>query len=213
MPDGRPGTSLLAGRIVVIDVETTGWSAASHDVIEVGCVTLDGGSIGAEWSSLVRIGHPIPPESTRIHGITDADLGEAPAPAAVAAEFRRRCGSATLAVHNAAFDLPFLDGLLRRHGGEPLYNPVVDTLGLARGLAVVPGGNSLIELAQQLGIPHDTPHRALSDARATAALLKALAPRWEFERNTRSLAELAAASQDAIRLSRRGSRSPAPAGV
>lgn len=212
MPEGHPGAALLAGRVVVVDVETTGWSAASHDVIEVACVTLDAGTIADQWSSLVRIGYPIPPESTRIHGITDADLASAPLAVAVAAEFRARCGHATLALHNAAFDLPFLAALLRRHGGEPLLNPVIDTLGLARGVTVQ-SGHSLIELAQHLGIPHETPHRALSDARATAALLLALVPRWEFERNTHSQAELAGASQDAIRLSRRGSRPPAPAGV
>jgi DNA polymerase III epsilon subunit family exonuclease len=196
----------------VLDLETTGWSASTHDVVEIGGVTLEAGAVVEEWSSLIRTGQPIPPEATRIHGITDRMLADAPPPAVVGPAFRQRCGEAVLAIHNAGFDLPFLAALFRRHGGAPLFNPVVDTLGLARG--VLGGdGNSLVELAQRFGIPHETPHRALSDARATAALLQALSTRWEFERNIRSLAELAAASQDAIRLSRRSARAPAPAGV
>ena len=204
---------LVGQRVVVVDVETTGWSAASDSIVEIACVTLDGGAITDTWSSLVQPGRPVPAEVTRVHGITDAMLAPAPLPAAVAKPFRDRLGGATIAIHNADFDLPFLEALLRRNGSDPLYNPVIDTLGLARGL-YGPGGNSLEELTRRHGIAHASVHRALGDARATAELLLALTPRWESERGVRSLAELAAASQDAIRLtSNRGSRPPAGAGV
>ncbi len=206
--------SLLAGRRVVgVDVETTGWSPEADSIVEVACVALDDGAIAGTWSSLVNPGRPVPPEATRIHGITDAMVAAAPPASRVAGEFRERCGDATLAIHNAGFDLPFLATMLRRHGAPPLWNPVVDTLGLARGL-FGQGGNTLGELTRRHGIAHERAHRALGDARATAELLLALAPRWQAERGVGSLAELAAASQDAIRLtSKRGSRSPAPAGV
>ena len=206
--------ALLGGhRIVVVDVETTGWSAATDSIVEIACVTIDDGAIADAWSSLVQAGRPIPPEATRVHGITDAMLASAPAPPAVARPFRDRCGGSTLAIHNAGFDLPFLEALLRRHGADPLHNPVIDTLGLARGL-FGQGGNSLGELTRRHSIRHDSAHRALGDARATAELLLVLAPRWEAERGVTTLAELAALSQDAIRLtSKRGSRPPAPAGV
>ena len=205
---------LLAGqRVVVVDVETTGWNTASDCIVEVACVTIDDGAVTDTWSSLLQPGRPVPFVATRIHGITDAMLMSAPLPAAVAKPFRDHCGGAVLAIHNAGFDLPFLGALLRRHGAAPVFNPVIDTLGLARGL-FGPSGNSLGELTRRHGIALDSAHRALGDARATAELLRMLAPRWEAERGVRSLAELAAASQDAIRLtSRRGSRPPAPAGV
>jgi DNA polymerase III epsilon subunit-like protein len=83
----------------------------------------------------------------------------------------------------------------------------VDTLGLARGLFGA-GENALGELAARLGLPDERRHRALGDARTTARVLLALAPRWEAERGIRSLAELAAASQDALRPA---PRRPAPA--
>ena len=206
--------ALLAGeRIVVVDVETTGFSAASDSIVEIACITIDSGAITETWSSLVQAGRPVPVEATRVHGITDAMLSSAPAPSAIAKTFRDRCGAATLAIHNAGFDLPFLDALVRRHGADPLFNPVIDTLGLARGL-FGQGGNGLGELTRKLGIAHHAAHRAEGDARATAELLLLLAPKWEAEKGTRTLAELAAASQDAIRLtSKRGSRTAAPAGV
>ena len=79
-----------------------------------------------------------------------------------------------------------------------LLNPIIDTLGLARGLAGV-GGNSLGALAARLGLPREPQHRALGDARTTAHLFVALSGRWEQERGVRTLAELAAASQDVMR--------------
>jgi DNA polymerase III epsilon subunit family exonuclease len=197
---------------VVVDVETTGWSPANDAIVEIARVTLEDGTITEQWTTLVQAGRPMPSEAARIHGITDAMLATAPAPSDIARPFRDGCGDDTIAIHNASFDLPFLNALLRRLGAAPIYNPVVDTLGLARGL-FGSGSNALGDLVRRYGIEQGTTHRALPDALATAEVLVALAPRWEWERGVGSLDELAAASQDAIRLlTRRGSR-PAPAGV
>jgi DNA polymerase III epsilon subunit family exonuclease len=203
---------LLAGqRVVVLDFETTGWEPERAAIVEIGRVTLDGGAITDEWSSLVRPGRPMPPDAARVHGITDAMVADAPPPGALAPAVRDACAGATIALHNASFDLPFLIGLMRAAAAPPLLNPVVDTLGLARGL-FGSGGNALGPLAERFGIAHDGPHRALPDARATAELLRALAERWERERGIRSLDELAGASQDALRVSvRRGLPVSAPA--
>ncbi len=192
---------ILAGtRLVAVDTETTGFDPAQgHGLVEVACVDVEDGRIAGTWSSLVRPGRPIPPDATAIHGITDAMVRDAPAPEAVAAELRRRCGDAALVFHNAPFDLPFLAALLRQGRQPPLLNPVVDTLGLARGL-FDPGGNALGALAARLGLPAETAHRALGDALTTARLFLVLAERWERERGARSVAELAAASQDVVRL-------------
>ena len=195
---------LLSGeRLVVVDTETTGLSPTDgHAIIEVATVAISEGAIGETWSSLIRPGRAIPAEASAVHGITDAMVAEAPAPETVGAELRRRCGEQTLVFHNAPFDLPFLAALLRAAGQPPLLNPVVDTLGLARGL-MGPGGNSLGALAARLGLPREPQHRALGDALTTARLFQALVVRWEEKRKGElgalSLAELAALSQDAIR--------------
>jgi DNA polymerase-3 subunit epsilon len=195
--------SLLSGhRVAVIDVETTGWDPAADAIVEIAVVTVAGGETGGEWATLVSPGRPVPESATRVHGIDDRLLAGAPAPDEVAPAVRARCEADALALHNARFDLPFVNALLRSAGLASLLAPVVDTLGLARGLGDGEG-NTLGELAQRFGVPHAGLHRALPDARVTAALLVRLAARWQAERGVRNLSELAAASLDALRLSSR----------
>lgn len=191
---------LLTGtRLVALDTETTGMSPAAGAVlVEVASVALENGSPGATWSSLVRPGRPIPPDATRVHGITDAMVADAPEPGALAGPLRSACGELPIVFHNASFDLPFLQDLMLKSGQSPLWNPVVDTLGLARDL-FGGGGNSLEPLALRLGIRPVDAHRALGDALTTARVFLVLAARMESERGIGSLAELAAASQDTMR--------------
>ena len=197
------GVGLLTGtRLVALDTETTGMSPADGSaLVEVASVTLENGEIGATWSSLVRPGRPIPPDAVHVHGITDAMVADAPEPVAIAGRLRLACGDLPLVFHNAPFDLPFLRELMRRSGQKPLFNPIVDTLGLARGL-FEGAGNSLGALAVRFKLAQ-TAHRALGDALTTAHLFRLLARRWEEERGVRSLPELAAASQDVLRLTAR----------
>ena len=84
----------------------------------------------------------------------------------------------------------------------PLWNPVVDTLGLARALLPA-DDHTLGALARRFGLPAETAHRAAGDARTTARLFLRLAAEWEREHGGHGLAELAAASQDALRGPRR----------
>lgn len=192
--------SLLAGELLtVLDTETTGVSPAyGATLVEIARVEIEGGAVASAWSSLVRPRRTIPPGATAVHGITDAMVGGAPLPGEIAPAFRESLGDRTLVFHNASFDLPFLVAMIREAAAPRILNPVVDTLGLARGL-FGPGSNSLGELASRLGFEPEGVHRALVDARTTAAVFLALAARWEAERGVRSLAELAAASQDVVR--------------
>jgi DNA polymerase-3 subunit epsilon len=191
---------ILSGeQLVAIDTETTGFDVAQgHRLVEVAAVRIDGGALGETWSSLIRPGRPIPAEASAVHGITDVMVAAAPGVESVAAELRARAGGHALVFHNAPFDLPFLIALLREGQQPPLLNPIVDTLGLARGLFGV-GSNALGALATKLGLPKEPAHRALGDALTTARLFLALAERWERERGVTSVPELAAISQDVIR--------------
>jgi len=172
-----------------------------HVLIEIARVAVIDGVIADSWSTLVRPSRPIPPDASAVHGITDAMVAGAPEPAEAARALRAACDGAVLVVHNAPFDLPFVNALLRGAGEPPLWNPVVDTLGLARGLNG-PGGNSLRVLAEKFLLPREPSHRALGDALTTARLFLVLAGIWQTEKGVRSLAELAAASQDAMRVRR-----------
>ena len=196
--------SVLDGAaLIAIDTETTGMSPdQGHRVVEVAAVPIDSGAVGEGWASLVTPGRPIPPDAARVHGITDAMVADAPTPGVVAGVLRERVGARVWVMHNAPFDLPFLVALFRDAGQLPPAPPIVDTLGLARGL-LGSGGNRLGELAAKLGLPVETQHRALGDATTTARLAVVLAQRWARERGVRTLDELAAASLDVMRLTAR----------
>jgi DNA polymerase III epsilon subunit family exonuclease len=189
---------LASHSLRAIDVETTGLFAGGHRVLEVASVRIEDGVVEGGWSSLVRPDRPIPAGATAVHGITAAMVRDAPTAGAVAASLAAEIGDRPLVFHHARFDLPFLEALMREGGQPPPRQPVIDTLGLARGIEPR-GGHSLGRLARRYGIPPRERHRALSDATTTALLLIALAARWERERGVRSLMELAALSQDALR--------------
>lgn len=196
--------SLLAGwTLLAVDTETTGMSPADgHRVVEVARVAIVDGALGEEWSTLVDPGRPIPADAARVHGIADAMVKGAPKAAEAGRLLREACGDLPLVFHNSSFDLPFLLQLFRDAGAPALLNPIIDTLGLARGLFAT-GSHSLGALAERLGLPAETPHRALGDTRTTARLFVDLAARWEREKGVRSLLELAAVSQDLMRAAAR----------
>lgn len=189
--------------VLAVDTETTGFAVADgHRIVEVAHVTIAAGALAGEWSSLVNPGRPIPPDAARVHGITDAVVAQAPAPAEVGRVLREALADHVLVLHNAPFDLPFLSQLFRDAGVPPLTNPIVDTLGLARGLFGT-GRNGLGELNTKLGFPNETAHRALGDTRMTARVYLELAARWERDKGVRSVLELAALSQDVMRATAR----------
>lgn len=196
--------SVLAGvTLLAVDTETTGMNPNDGArLVEVAHVTIVNGALASEWSTLVDPGKPIPPDATRVHGIRDDMVAGGPRPADVGRALRKACGDLPLVFHNAPFDLPFLVALFREAGAPPLINPIVDTLGLARGLFGT-GNNALGALAARLKLPVETAHRALGDTRTTARLFLELAGRWEQEKGVRSLLELAAVSQDVMRATAR----------
>jgi DNA polymerase III epsilon subunit family exonuclease len=196
---------LLQGqRVLVLDLETTGFRPRFGAwIVEAAYVAVEDGRIADEWSSLIRGPRPIPPDSIAIHGITDEMVRDAPPAREVAATLRAACGDHPLVFHNASFDLGFLAALMREAALPALDAPVIDTLGLAREFVGDDEGASLGEVAARLGVTGETAHRALGDARTTARCLIELAPRWQGERGVNSWLELAAASQDVVRRTRR----------
>src|SRR5262249_48902917 len=161
--------SLLAGHtLLAVDTETTGMSPADgHRLVEVARVAAGDGALGAGWSPLGTPGRPTPADATRVHGIPDAMVAAAPSAAEAGKLLREACADLPLVFHNAPFDLPFLLQLFRDAGAPALLNPVIDTLGLARGLFAT-GSHALGALAEKVGLPRETPHRGLGDTRTTA---------------------------------------------
>jgi len=162
--------------------------------------------MGQDWPMIVRAPQAASRGDWRVVLALDHEWGSrfagAPGMAEVGRTLREACGDLPLVFHNAPFDLPFLVHLFREAGAPPLTNPIVDTLGLARGL-FGNSGNKLTELQVKLQLPSETAHRALGDTRTTARVFLTLAGRWEQEKGVRSIAELAAASQDVMRATAR----------
>lgn len=154
---------------MVIDLETTGLNPRSDEIIEIGTVEIAGGEIGDTLITLVRPTGSIPSAITRLTGIDDNMVADAPPLIAVAAAVRDFIGQAIVVAHNASFDLGFLQVAL----GE-LPNPVLDTLELARIILAGAPSYRLGDLAATLEINNSNPHRAGDDARATAEVFLAL---------------------------------------
>jgi DNA polymerase III epsilon subunit family exonuclease len=179
----------------VIDVETTGTDPALADLLEVGVVKVRDGAITDRWSTLVNPGRPI--VGNQLHGLTDADVAGAPAPAEAVQQALDRIGDAIVVGHNVGFDLGFLETALSSAKLEP--GRYIDTLVLAREGYPEIGQYKLENLASFFGIDLSQNHRALPDAEATAALLL-----WFAKDLPGRIDTLKSQIADAIRANRRG---------
>ena len=121
-------------REIVLDTETTGLNPLGGDrVVEIGCVELVNHiPSGRHFHRYINPERRMPEEAFRVHGLSDAFLSDKPKYAAVAAEFAEFVGDATLIIHNAAFDIGFLNAEHSRVKLPKLANEVIDTVEVAR---------------------------------------------------------------------------------
>ena len=160
-------------RMIFLDTETTGLSPESGDrIVEIGCVEMVNRRLtGATRHFYLNPERKGNEEATKIHGLTDEFLADKPVFAAVADELMDWMQGAEVVIHNAAFDLGFLDAELRRLGRSPFATvaaKVTDTLLMAREM--FPGkSNSLDALCKRLEV--DNSHRTLHGALLDAGLL------------------------------------------
>jgi len=152
----------------VFDLETTGSSAGKGGITEIGAIKVVGGEMVDRFSSFINPERTIDPFVVRLTGITDAMVADAPLAAEVMPRFEEFVEGTVLVAHNASFDCSFVAAAREDEGMDPLPNPVLDTLKLARSL--VPGlpRYRLASLAAHFGVRQAPNHRALSDAAATA---------------------------------------------
>ncbi|MFC7060426.1 ATP-dependent DNA helicase DinG [Halobacillus seohaensis] len=156
----------------IVDLETTGNSSSKKDrIIEIGVVVMKENKISNEFSSLVYPDREIPPFITSLTGISEEDVSHAPLFSEIAQEVYDLFNDAYIVAHNIEFDLGFLNAELNKCGYPSLYNPIIDTVELARILMPSSPSFKLGQLSEQLNFGHDRPHRALSDAQVTSDLL------------------------------------------
>jgi DNA polymerase-3 subunit epsilon len=161
----------MSVREIVLDTETTGLDPADgHRIIEICCLELVGHlPTGRSFHTLVHPERDIPEDSVRVHGLSADKLADAPVFASVADDFLAFVADAPLVIHNAEFDLRFLNFELARAGKAPLtVERGIDTIALAKKR--FPGARySLDELCRRFNV--DLSARTKHGARVDAELL------------------------------------------
>jgi DNA polymerase III epsilon subunit family exonuclease len=187
---GPADLALEAASFVVFDLETTGLSARTAEICEIGAVRLRGLEPAGSFETYVRPRTPLPRAIADLTGIRERDLRFAPPPDVALRRFLAFAGECVLVAHNARFDLSFLDKAVERLEGRRLAAPVLDTVALARAvLGKRAGRTSLASLSRFFGTSVHPCHRALPDAQATAEILVALVGLAQ-ERGARTVADL-----------------------
>jgi DNA polymerase III subunit epsilon len=175
LQSGAAGVSwarrLLQARPLFLDTETTG-DDAQAEVVEIAVVSDEGVVL---LDTLVRPQSPITAAAGAVHGIGEETLVGAPSVAAIWPHLTQLLGGRTVVAYNVAFDSQVLQQSAARYGVPPLY---ADWVCLMEAYASLTGRSRVISLSaasRENGIIRRGAHRAVADARATLALLAAMA--------------------------------------
>ncbi|MCR9219468.1 MAG: DNA polymerase III subunit epsilon [Alphaproteobacteria bacterium] len=159
-------------REIVLDTETTGFDPASGDrIVEIGCVELHNRvPTGETYWVYINPERDMPTAAFEVHGLSEAFLADKPTFHDIVDDFLRFVADAPLVIHNAAFDMKFLNAELEASGRAPLpMSQSVDTVAIARSR--FPGAPaSLDALCKRFGIDNArrTKHGALLDSELLA---------------------------------------------
>ena len=158
---------------VVLDIETTGLEPRYNELTEIGAVKIVNREVVDTFHCFVNPQTPIPREITKLTGINDEMVKDAPVIEEVLPQLIDFLGDAVLVAHNAPFDLGFIKEKCKRINIE-IKNGILDTLMLSRELLKDIKRHSLNYVAEYLGVPMARHHRALDDARTTGEILMRL---------------------------------------
>jgi len=152
---------------VVIDIETTGLSRHYHKITEIAAVKVNKGKIGQQFQTLVNPKTHIPSFITRLTGIDDNMVKDAPVIQDVMPEFLDFLGDKVFVAHNASFDF----GFLNHNAEDEIKNPRLCTRKLANRLLPNLTSKKLNCLCNYFKINNNNAHRAMSDTLATTEIL------------------------------------------
>lgn len=162
--------------LTFFDVETTGLYPDRGDrICEIAMVRTYNGIVERTWDTLLDPERTVPPDASRVSGITSDMVWGKPMFADVIEEIERFAADSVLVAHNASFDLSFLYVQCQEAGREMPRNAVLDTLILARRCYKL-SDYSLGGLAKALRIQKETFHRALGDSMMTSRIFQAMLP-------------------------------------
>lgn len=155
---------------VILDLETTGGTPLRDRIIEIALIRFEEGMESDRWETLVNPGMPIPPFITRLTGISNGMVQDAPSFEEVAHKLYSFLEGAVLAAHNVRFDYGFLKNEYRRIGAL-LQHRVLCTVRLSRKLYPQHKGHGLDAIVQRHGLHTDLRHRAMGDVEMVVAYL------------------------------------------
>lgn len=206
---GGTATSLLP-EFVSLDVETTGLQPAKQRIIEVAAIRYRDGQEIERFVTFCNPEQRIPKYITRLTGIDEIDVVEAPRFAEIAETLLDFVGAAPIVGHNVRFDCSFINAELKRIDRPPLGNDRLDTLTLAVRLISGMRRPNLEHVGSTLGLlQNGRVHRASADAELTARVAYALAER-AIEGGVRDFGELCAIAAPVRRQKPQRSRGRAP---
>lgn len=150
---------------VFVDIETNGGNGDRGRITEIALIRVEDGNVVEEFTSLVNPGSPIPYWITRLTGITDADVADAPYFDEIAGEINRILDGAIFVAHNVRFDFSFVKRQLEAVGYS--FKPkLFCTVRMSRRLYAEHKGHSLEKIIARHGISTKDRHRAYADAKA-----------------------------------------------
>ena len=154
---------------VVLDLETTGLSKRRHRITEIAAVKCRGKAVIGEFQTLVNPERHIPSFITRLTGIDDDLVKDAPTIDKVLPSFLDFLNDAIIVAHNATFDYGFIEHNARRYG-RTLSNERLCTRKLANRMLPELPSKKLGAICESLEIVNDQAHRAMADTKATAKI-------------------------------------------
>lgn len=159
----------------VVDIETTGSKFPGNNIIDLAIIRHNGRKVISEWHSLFKPEVPIPPFVVELTGIQEHMVADAPRFESLAAEVMQQLEACTFVAHDVNFDYNFLRHELKQAGFN-LELPKICTLKSSRQFLPGHASYSLGKICKDLDIPIEARHRAIGDARATAALFEHIIP-------------------------------------
>lgn len=159
---------------VLVDIETTGLSPVSDDIIEIGAIKVKNNEIIDTYNELIKVDRKLTTFITNLTGITDEMLKNGKLPEIVLQEFIGFVGEDTIMGHNVNFDLGFLRNKCMKYLDVKLQNSYIDTMYLARKLVPDSPNYKLGTLADYFNINYKGAHRGLRDVEITYSLYNEL---------------------------------------
>lgn len=160
---------ILTSTFIVADIETTGLSFDSDEIIEIGAVKIVGGTITDSFGAFIKPTKPISANIVKLTGITGEMVKDALDLKQVMPSFLEFLGDGVFVAHNASFDAGFIGRDCMRLG-ITFNNPVLDTLAMSRILLTDLNNHKLNTIAKKMGINMGRHHRAEDDAKTTAQI-------------------------------------------